>query len=234
MSCCHISPNSRTIMDCIKCNQGRKNGYSKHTEPAKKPQESPLKNTPMDQDLYNEVLLLGLSLENDPANLVLVADFVKKNRDAKLHPPASEAAKDMYIRICGLDGTMYSGDQYTLESWEELYLPEPTKMEVFGVLESSKGMAPFPQWIVLVGEDGHVYGYEDERLYLFADSLQKLVKDGIKTDVHYDYPDDISDEEEEVLQNDEEIQKLRQKTDEFIESKAESFNRFMKLYFIKG
>lgn len=222
MSCCHISPNSRTIMDCIKCNQGRKNGYSKHTEPAKKPQESPLKNTPMDQDLYNEVLLLGLSLENDPANLVLVADFVKKNRDAKLHPPASEAAKDMYIRICGLDGTMYSGEQYTLESWEELYLPEPTKMEVFGVLESSKGMAPFPQWIVLVGEDGHVYGYEDERLYLFADSLQKLVKDGIKTDVHYDYPDDISDEEEEVLQNDEEIQKLRQKTDEFIESKAET------------
>lgn len=38
-------------------------------------------------------------------------------------------------------------------------------------------------------------------------------------------------QEEEVLQKDEEIQKLRQKTDEFIDSKADGFNRFMNLYF---
>ncbi|XP_073462852.1 uncharacterized protein [Aquarana catesbeiana] len=231
MPCLHTSPNSRTPMLCIEYIHGWKNGYTQHTDNGKKPQESPLKNTPMNQDKNNEALILSLNLENDPGNLVLVADFVKKNRDEKIRPPNSEVMKDMYIRICGLDGTIYSGEQYTLESWEELYLPEPTKMEVFGVLESSEGMAPVPQWVVLVGEDGHVYGYEDEKMYLFANSLQKLLKDGIKTDTYYDYPDDISDEEEEVLQKDEEIQKIRQKTDEFIDSKADSFNRFMNLYF---
>ncbi|XP_077314949.1 uncharacterized protein LOC143935165 [Lithobates pipiens] len=230
MPCLHTSPNTRTPINCLKCNHG-KNGYSKHIVNAKKPQEPPLKNTPMNQDKSDEALVLSLNMENDPGNLVLVADFVKKNRDAKIRPPDSEAVKDMYIRICGLDGTMYSGEQYMLESWEEVYLPEPTKMEVLGVLESSEGMAPFPQWIVLVGEDGHVYGYEDEKMYLFANSLERLIKDGIKTDTCYDYPEDISDEEEEVLQKDEEIQKLRKTTDEFIDSKADSFNRFMNLYF---
>lgn len=210
----------------------RKNGYTKQTETTeRKTQDSPLKNTTTDKAI-GEALELSNNLEKKPGSLILVSDFVKKNRETKIRLPDNEVMKDIKMRICELDGTMYSGQQYMLERWQVLYLPEPTEMEVLGVLESSEGMAPFfPQWIVLMGKDGHVYGYEDEVLYQFAHSLKELLQDGIKIDKPYDYQDDISDEEEEVLQKTEKIQKLREATKKFIDDDAEEFNEFMNFYF---
>ncbi|XP_077314953.1 uncharacterized protein LOC143935169 [Lithobates pipiens] len=210
----------------------RKNGYTKQTETERKTQDSLPKNTTTHKAI-GEALELSNNLEKKPGSLFLVSDFVTKNREAKIRLPDNEVMKDINVRICGLDGTMYSGKKYMLERWKGLYLPEPTEMEVLGVLESSEGVAPFLQYIVLVGKDGHVYGYEDEDevLYQFASNLKEMLQDGIKPDTYYDYPDDISDEEEEVLQQDENIQKLREETKKFIDDDAEEFNEFMNFYF---
>ncbi|QJU69584.1 US22 family protein [Red-eared slider ranavirus] len=164
-------------------------------------------------------------LDKKPGDLAVVSDFVKRNTEKRL--PIGKSS-NMYVRICDLSGTIYMGETFMLESWIELYLPKPTQMEVLGTLESSDGMLPFPQWIVLVGEDQCVYAYGDEEILLFAYSVKQLVEEGIQeTGISYKYPDDISDEDEEVLQQDEEIQKLREKTNEFINKKAHAFQDFI-------
>ncbi|AHA80850.1 hypothetical protein [Chinese giant salamander iridovirus] len=170
-------------------------------------------------------------LDKKPGDLAVVSDFVKRNKEKRL--PIGKSS-NMYVRICDLSGTIYMGETFMLESWIELYLPKPTQMEVLGTLESSDGMLPFPQWIVLVGEDQCVYAYGDEEILLFAYSVKQLVEEGIQeTGISYEYPDDISDEDEEVLQQDEEIQKIREKTDEFINKKANAFQDFIN-YFLEA
>lgn len=128
-------------------------------------------------------------------NYVLVADFVKKFRDGIIRLKENKVTNNLQIRICELDDTMFLGENYRLESWGEVYLSKPTKLEILGLLESSQGMALFPQCIVLVGEERHIYCYRNEVLYLFANSLKELLQDGVPNiDTYYDYPDDISDE----------------------------------------
>ncbi|AYP19454.1 orf250-like protein [Frog virus 3] len=101
-------------------------------------------------------------------------------------------------------------------------------MEVLGTLESCCGIPPFPEWIVMVGEDQCVYAYGAEEILLFAYSVKQLVEEGIQeTGISYKYPDDISDVDEEVLQQDEEIQKIRKKTREFVDKDAQEFQDFL-------
>ncbi|AFA44910.1 hypothetical protein [common midwife toad virus -E] len=164
-------------------------------------------------------------LDKKPGDLAVVSDFVKRNTEKRL--PIGKSS-NMYVRICDLSGTIYMGETFMLESWIELYLPKPTQMEVLGTLESSDGMLPFPQWIVLVGEDQCVYAYGDEEILLFAYSVTQLVEEGIqKTGISYKYPDDISDEDEEVLQQDEEIQKIREETKEFVNKSGDDLQDFL-------
>ncbi|AAT09664.1 orf250-like protein [Frog virus 3] len=164
-------------------------------------------------------------LDKKPGDLAVVSDFVKRNTGKRL--PIGKRS-NLYVRICDLSGTIYMGETFILESWEELYLPEPTKMEVLGTLESCCGIPPFPEWIVMVGEDQCVYAYGDEEILLFAYSVKQLVEEGIQeTGISYKYPDDISDVDEEVLQQDEEIQKIRKKTREFVDKDAQEFQDFL-------
>ncbi|KAM5135720.1 uncharacterized protein ACMZJ9_018257 [Mantella aurantiaca] len=235
MPCLHMKNSLNTSLNCLDCKQ-RINGYTKSekTESEMKLQDSSLKNISIDHGLNISNILDSLeclNLENNPESLVLISECVKKNQDAVLILPKSEVTNDMYIRICGLDGTIYSDEYYMLETWKELYLPKPTKMEVLGILESSKGMIPFPQWVILVGEDGCVYGYENEVLHLFATSLKELLQGGIKnTGIYYEYPEDLSDEDEEVLQKDEEIQKIRETTRKFVDTDGEDFDEILAMF----
>ncbi|XP_073462849.1 uncharacterized protein [Aquarana catesbeiana] len=204
----------------------RKMGYTQQTRKKRKLQDSPPKKMSI-QDRNKEAMKLSGKLENKADNYVLVADFVKKFRDGIIRLKENKVTNNLQIRICELDDTMFLGENYRLESWGEVYLSKPTKLEILGLLESSQGMALFPQCIVLVGEERHIYCYRNEVLYLFANSLKELLQDGVPNiDTYYDYPDDISDEEEEVLQNDKEVQRLRQVTKEFIDKDADEFNDF--------
>ncbi|WEU50731.1 Orf250-like protein [Ranavirus sp.] len=164
-------------------------------------------------------------LDKKPGDLAVVSDFVKRNTGKRL--PIGKSS-DLYVRICDLSGTIYRGETFMLESWRVLYLPKPTQMEVLGTLESCCGIPRFPECIVLVGEDQCVYAYGDEEILLFAYSVKQLVEEGIQeTGIRYNYPDDISDVDEEDLQQDDEIQKLVKKTREFIDEDAQEFQDFL-------
>ncbi|KAM9296047.1 uncharacterized protein PAF06_016931 [Gastrophryne carolinensis] len=168
-------------------------------------------------------------LENKPFSLASISDFVKRNQEKLL--PVTEN-KDVYIRICDLNGTTYMGQTHMLKSWQSLYLPRPTKMEVLGTLESACSMIPFPQWVVLVGEDRHVYLYGDEEICHVADSLKKLLQFGLDPDSQqsYAYPSHISDEELKPFQQDPEIQSIKQSADDYINGGVADYADFFEFY----
>lgn len=64
--------------------------------------------------------------------------------------------------------------------WQNLYLPNPTKMVVFGIVEDVPCLAPAQQLVILVAEDGKVYAYEEEELHLVGDSVQKFLHEGLR------------------------------------------------------
>ncbi|QKG82678.1 Orf250-like protein [Tiger frog virus] len=185
------------------------------------PEHDKCTTTPMSKEA-NEFIS---ELDKKPGDLAVVSDFVKRNTGKRI--PIGKSG-DLYVRICDLSGTIYRGETFMLESWRLLYLPKPTRMEVLGTLESCCGIPPFPEYIVLVGEDQCVYAYEDEEIHLFAYSVKQLVEDGIQeTGISYTDSDDSSDVDEEDLQQDDEIQKLVKKTREFIDEDAQEFQDFL-------
>ncbi|XP_075702208.1 uncharacterized protein LOC142666144 isoform X2 [Rhinoderma darwinii] len=159
-------------------------------------------------------------LEKDPSNLEAVSKFVQKHKDMSITWKNS----DHYLRICDLSGTIYMGQKFMQEGWEELYLPKKTRMQVFGTLENSQVILPSVQWIILVGEDGCIYAYGEEELQLIAKSLREFENNG-KVNLHsYPYPE-CSDEEEESLQQDQEILNIRKRARDFVNKNLE--NRIM-------
>ncbi|XP_073540291.1 uncharacterized protein [Phyllobates terribilis] len=162
-------------------------------------------------------------LEKDQKNLEAVSRFVQNNKDTLITWENS----DYYLRLCDLSGTIYMGQKFMQESWEELYLPKPTRMQVFGTLENIQVMLPSVQWIILVGENGCIYAYGEEELHLVAKNLQEFVENGIsKIDTTY-VESDASDEEDELLHQDEEILKIRQRTKDFVNKSANEFDDFL-------
>lgn len=100
-----------------------------------------------------------------------IANFVKRNRDLTipLVKPRSST-----LRICGQDGTVHEGDKEQLEAWKDYYLPERMEMEVIGAIDDFPCDAFGLQLVLLLGEDGRVFAYEDELLHLVAKNLRDL------------------------------------------------------------
>ncbi|KAM3921947.1 uncharacterized protein RB166_011268 [Leptodactylus fuscus] len=162
-------------------------------------------------------------LEKDEKNLEAVSKFVKNHKGKTVTWKNS----DSYLSLCDLSGTVYMGQTFMQEAWEELYLPKTTKMQVFGTLENREVLKPCTQWIILVGEDGHIYAYSDEVLQFIAKNLQEFVNNGKKKVYKsYLYPE-CSDEDEEFLEQDEEVQKIEQSTRDFVNKSADEFEDFL-------
>ncbi|XP_071968378.1 uncharacterized protein [Engystomops pustulosus] len=162
-------------------------------------------------------------LEKKPNKLEVVSMFVQNHKYKLL-----KWEKNIYyLKVCDLSGTIYMGQQYMKEQWEEFYLPKTTRMEVLGILEHSQVPLPCMEWVVLVGEDGCVYAYREEELQLIAKNLSEFVENGKKrVYATYDYPE-FSDEDEETLLQDEEVQKIRQSTRDFVNSNAHVFDNLL-------
>lgn len=119
----------------------------------------------------------------DAVDLSGIADFVKCNCNSLI--PLLKP-RGYTLRICGLDGTVFEGDEEQLEAWKDFYLPESMEMEVIGAIDEFPCDAFGLQLVLLLGEDGSVFAYEDESLHLVAKSLRDLfqcemVFPGIKT-----------------------------------------------------
>lgn len=165
-------------------------------------------------------------LENDPSNLEAVSKFVQKYNDEQI--PLNNS--DYNLRLHDLNGTIYMGQKYMQESWEELYLSKKTRMQVFGTLENSQVTFPSVPWIILVGEDGYIYAYVEEELRLIAKSLREFVKNDQREIYETFYYPESSEEEDESLQQDEEILKIRQRTRDFVNKSADEFDDFLSLF----
>uniref|UniRef100_A0A8C5R457 Uncharacterized protein n=1 Tax=Leptobrachium leishanense TaxID=445787 RepID=A0A8C5R457_9ANUR len=163
-------------------------------------------------------------LKQNPGDLSAVSSFVKQ------HEGKVFKAQDLSMRVCDLSGTDYMGQKYMLDSWQNLYLPKKTKMEVLGAVDNYFGL----QLVVLVAEDGHVFAYEEERMFLLSSSLPELIKNGIDENPKI-FEQEKSDEEDndlsdDDLSDDDEVQKIRQRTRDFVNSKSEEFADMLKFF----
>ncbi|XP_044153677.1 uncharacterized protein LOC122940872 [Bufo gargarizans] len=202
----------------------RKNGFNKQPD-------KPKKEVPCDCEVSVEKLCSQESLtalievlDKDVKKLEVVSKFVQIHKEELIKWKNSA----YYLLLGDLDDTIYMGEEYMQEAWEEVYLPKITRMQVFGTLEHSKVMVSCMQWIILVGEDGCVYAYMEEKLQLIAKSLREFVENGKKkTYLTYNYPE-FSEEEDESLEEDEEILKIRQETKDFVDKSADELEDFLK------
>ncbi|KAM4691578.1 uncharacterized protein WCC33_016370 [Rhinophrynus dorsalis] len=123
------------------------------------------------------------------------------------------------------------GQGYMLESWKNIYLPKKTEMVVLGAVDNCLCLAPGLQLVILVAEDGCIYAYEDEELHELAKSLKEFAQNGIKEPYKvYEYPPDISDEDEETLETDPEILEIRRRTKAFVDESAEDFEELLSMF----
>ncbi|XP_072414769.1 uncharacterized protein [Chiloscyllium punctatum] len=82
------------------------------------------------------------------------------------------------LTIGGLDDTIYWGRLDLLKCWQDLYLPQRMDMVVLGVIESYPCLAPGLQLVILTGNDGSVFAYEEEMLHKIANNLEELFCQG--------------------------------------------------------
>ncbi|KAG9468686.1 hypothetical protein GDO78_022137 [Eleutherodactylus coqui] len=190
MPCCHEMVKSPST--CEICAIIRKNGVHKH--PGKITNEE-FTNAVVHSSIPEPCAVARISdlvqlLQENPKNLEAVSTFVQDNKDKSIEFESS----DYYLRLCDLNGTIHMGQTFMQEGWEQLYLPKETKMQVLGTLESRQVWQPSVEWIVLVGEDGCIYAYEEEEMQLIARSMSEFVKDGKgKVYSSYNYPDSDSE-----------------------------------------
>ncbi|XP_073714544.1 uncharacterized protein [Misgurnus anguillicaudatus] len=160
-----------------------------------------------------------LSLAKDAVDLSAVASFVKCNCSSTI--PLVKP-NNCSLRICGLDGTVYAGNEEQLEAWKDLYLPERMEMEVIGAIDYFPCDAFGLQLVLLLCEDGKVYAYEDEVLHLVAMNLKELLQDGMvfpgcETFNLGEYLE-LTEEEHNEMMETEEIKAIRAEHQKFRES----------------
>ncbi|XP_039663545.1 uncharacterized protein LOC120563445 [Perca fluviatilis] len=91
-------------------------------------------------------------------------------------------------KIGGLEDTIYKGNDGELKGWGKFYLPKPVNMKVVGVVEGTS--CPCDQLVLMTCEDRKVYAFdgEKEELDMVAESLEKLLLDGLKYPSSERYP----------------------------------------------
>ncbi|KAF5909159.1 uncharacterized protein DAT39_001135, partial [Clarias magur] len=120
--------------------------------------------------------LAGLYTEGGRIDLDEVASVVKRYSGTII--PLKEP-KGYSLRVCGQDGTVYSGDEEELEAWKDFYLPERMEMVVIGAVDNFPCEAFDQELVLLLCEDGNIYAYEDEVLHLVARNVKELFETGL-------------------------------------------------------
>ncbi|GCC19078.1 uncharacterized protein [Chiloscyllium punctatum] len=140
--------------------------------------------------------------------------------------------KNVLMTIGDLDYTIYWGRHDLLKGWQEFYLPQRMDMVVLGVIESYPCLAPGLQLVILAGNDGPVFAYEDEMLHKVAINLEKLFCEGPVfpgTDT-YEYGKDFrpkSHEEYMKALKEAKLEKISQGTKDFISKNAAEMKKLI-------
>ncbi|KAG7460213.1 hypothetical protein MATL_G00218750 [Megalops atlanticus] len=155
--------------------------------------------------------------------------LVKKHRGVRI---PLKSPNGFTLRVADLDGTIYWGRKEMLETWGELYLPEPEEMVVLGAIDNFPSLAEGLQLIVLVDSHNRVYFYENEELHHVAHRVKDFLTTGAEsTPINsYRYGQHCAPETEEeyleILQN-AGIPRIDKATRDFVQSKEEKFSELL-------
>lgn len=159
-----------------------------------------------------------------PGCLPLVSGYVKRNKATII---TFKEDQTFALRLGGLEETFYDGQPAMLGYWEKLYLPRPVKMEVLGSVDDVPCLATGQQLLILVAGDGRVYAYEEERLHVVGGDLEEFLTVGLQRfgKEVYECAEGLASEEEKA--KDPEIREIRQSTRDFVNSKADAFQKHL-------
>ncbi|KAG7460212.1 hypothetical protein MATL_G00218740 [Megalops atlanticus] len=154
---------------------------------------------------------------------------VGKHRGARI---PLKSPNGFTLRVADLEGTIYWGRKEMLETWGELYLPEPEEMVVLGAIDNFPSLAEGLQLIVLVDSHNRVYFYENEELHHVARRVKDFLTTGAEsTPINsYRYGQHCAPETEEeyleILQS-AGIPRIDKATRDFVQSKEEKFSELL-------
>uniref|UniRef100_A0A669QAP0 Uncharacterized protein n=2 Tax=Phasianus colchicus TaxID=9054 RepID=A0A669QAP0_PHACC len=135
------------------------------------------------------------------------------------------------LRVGGLEGSFYEGQEELKEYCEVLYLPQPTKMEVVGTVDDVPCLATGQQLVILIAESLEVYAYEEETLHKVAKNMQEFTNIGLQhlgKEV-YHCGANVDSLGEAERDKDPAIQQLRQSAQHFLEGGKEDFQLLLDL-----
>ncbi|XP_060700471.1 uncharacterized protein LOC132827782 [Hemiscyllium ocellatum] len=143
-----------------------------------------------------------------------------------------ELQKNVLMTIGGLDYTIYWGRHDLLKGWQEFYLPQRMDMVVLGVIESYPCLAPGLQLVILAGNDGSVFAYEEEMLHKIATNLKMLFNEGpvFPGTEKYEYGKDFlpkSNEKYMEALKKAKLEKVSQGTKDFISKNAAEMKKLI-------
>ncbi|AAF44594.1 hypothetical protein FPV250 [Fowlpox virus] len=118
--------------------------------------------------------------------------------------------------------------KYIKECCEVLYLPQPTRMDIIGVMNDSD-ISWNENLIILMSEDGKIYVYDDEALYKVADTMEEFSEIGLINlgNEVYHCREDIKPLPEEDRDKDEYIMKIREKARQLIDNSQKDFEAIL-------
>ncbi|XP_032055524.1 uncharacterized protein LOC116496492 [Aythya fuligula] len=170
------------------------------------------------------------AIGNGPAaqGLEMASEYVQGKRGTLV--PFTAQPK-LHLRVGGLEGTLYEGQDDLLRWCQALYLPQPTRMVVVGTVDDVPCLATGQQLLILVAESSEVYAYEEETLHKVARSLPEFLEIGLQLlgKEVYRCGEHIVPLDEEERDKDPTIQKIRQNVNEFIKKGEDEFHSLLEL-----
>lgn len=114
--------------------------------------------------------------------------------------------------------------KFIKECCEVLYLPQPKRMDIIGVMNDDESSWS-EKLIILMSEDGNIYAYDDDVLCKVADTMEEFSEIGLINlgNEVYHCKEDIKPLSEEDRKKDEYIMRIREKTRQFIDSNKKDF-----------
>ncbi|XP_072208285.1 uncharacterized protein [Excalfactoria chinensis] len=155
-----------------------------------------------------------------------IREYVHKFRGTTM---SFKKPQRFHLRLGGLEGSFYEGQEELKEYCEVLYLKKPTRMEVVGTVDDVPCLAMGQQLVILVAETKEVYAYEEDTLHKVAKNMDEFLDIGLQNlgkEVYYCGENVVALSEKE-RDRDPTIQQLRQSAQRFLESGKKEFQHVL-------
>ncbi|KAK3525081.1 hypothetical protein QTP86_014470 [Hemibagrus guttatus] len=176
--------------------------------------------------IVKDFLIPDLRKDGSKKYLQKIREVASKHRQSKIKLKKMEKYS---FKVGSLAETSYKDEPEMLEEWEQFYLPDHMYMEVVGVLEKFPCNSPNDELVLMVCEDGKVYAYEGNRLYLISNTLKDLFErgfhfpGGIKEYYRGQSFEDVTDKEWDKVKKSKDVQKAMKDHQETLKCAKDSY-----------